>query len=445
MTRDAYLDPIYNLKAVSERTGVTADALRAWERRYGLPLPSRTPAGHRIYAQRDIDVINWLVARQEEGLRIGRAVKLWQSLESEGQDPLRTMPVPSAPPLPKRPVGETIEQLRDEWVSHCLAFNEQKAGEVLTQALAMYPPEIVFSGIIGAGIAEIGHSWFVGDVTVQQEHFASELAMRRLKGMIEAAPAPTRRGRILTACPAGEEHTLGMSAFTLLLRRAGWDVVYLGANVPVETMAATIERIQPDLICLAAQRLATASSLLDVVGAVEDLDVPIAYGGRIFNEEPGIRLHFPAHFLGGTLDQAVGAAERLLTTARPTLAGEAPSEETEALHAHFLEHLPAIRTDVYASLGHARVSRSALEALTGSLTGATAAALRFDDLDLLAREIDWYRAYDEQSEPSARMLDAFLPAYKEAVAAHLDQRGEPLVAWLNDRVAQGQEENGSQA
>lgn len=437
MTRDAYRDPIYNLKAVVERTGVTADALRAWERRYGLPEPSRTEAGHRIYAQHDIDVIKWLVARQEEGLRIGRAVKLWRSLESEGQDPLRSMPIPSAPPVPTRPTGDTIEQLREEWVSHCLAFDEQGAQQVLTQALAMYPPELVFSGIIGAGIAEIGHSWYAGEITPQQEHFASELAIRRLKAMIEATPPPTRRGRILTACPAGEEHTLGATTFTLLLRRAGWDVVYLGANVPADAMAATIESVEPDLIVLAAQRLETASSLLDAARLAERVDVPLAYGGRIFNEEPQLRRRIPAHFLGATLERAVGAAERLLTTAQPTPDAEPPSDGAENVRAHFLDQLPAILSSVREALGEAQVARPTFDALTESITGATAAALRFEDLDLLGHQIDWVAVYEEQNESSSHALDSFLSAYRDAVAEHLDERGVPLVAWLDETIQQG--------
>ncbi|MFN3334677.1 MAG: MerR family DNA-binding transcriptional regulator, partial [Caldilinea sp.] len=43
--------PIYNLKAVVQETGLKADTLRAWERRYGVPTPQRTDSGHRLYSQ----------------------------------------------------------------------------------------------------------------------------------------------------------------------------------------------------------------------------------------------------------------------------------------------------------------------------------------------------------------------------------------------------------
>lgn len=52
--------PAFNLKVVLKETGIAADTLRAWERRYGLPMPQRSAGGHRLYSQRDIETIKWL-------------------------------------------------------------------------------------------------------------------------------------------------------------------------------------------------------------------------------------------------------------------------------------------------------------------------------------------------------------------------------------------------
>jgi len=81
--------PTYNLKAVLKETGLKADVLRAWERRYDLPKPHRTPGGHRLYSEYDIETIKWLMARQEEGLSISHATELWRSLKASGQEPLQ--------------------------------------------------------------------------------------------------------------------------------------------------------------------------------------------------------------------------------------------------------------------------------------------------------------------------------------------------------------------
>jgi MerR family transcriptional regulator, light-induced transcriptional regulator len=107
--------PTFNLKAVTQETGINPDTLRAWERRYGLPQPERTAGGHRIYSQHDIALLKWLLARQEEGLSISRAVDLWRKLKTEGQDPLLApeyaLPQPPAPPL-SVPQGDALAQLR---------------------------------------------------------------------------------------------------------------------------------------------------------------------------------------------------------------------------------------------------------------------------------------------------------------------------------------------
>ena len=80
--------PAYNLKVVLKETGLAADTLRAWERRYGLPVPQRTAGGHRLYSQRDIETIKWLMKRQAEGLSISRAVDMYNDLLASGSDPL---------------------------------------------------------------------------------------------------------------------------------------------------------------------------------------------------------------------------------------------------------------------------------------------------------------------------------------------------------------------
>ena len=80
--------PAYNLKVVLKETGLAADTLRAWERRYGLPVPQRTAGGHRLYSQRDIETIKWLMKRQADGLSISRAVDMYNDLLASGSDPL---------------------------------------------------------------------------------------------------------------------------------------------------------------------------------------------------------------------------------------------------------------------------------------------------------------------------------------------------------------------
>lgn len=62
----------FNIGDVSQQTGVAAVTLRAWERRHGLVKPQRTPKGHRLYTQADIDEINQIVSWLNRGVAISK-------------------------------------------------------------------------------------------------------------------------------------------------------------------------------------------------------------------------------------------------------------------------------------------------------------------------------------------------------------------------------------
>jgi methanogenic corrinoid protein MtbC1 len=277
--------PLFNLKAVVQQTGLKPDTLRAWERRYGLPSPIRSGGRHRLYTQRDIEVLRWLMARQHEGLSISLAVDLWRQIEAGGRDPL--LAAAPFPPLPGsiaevRAVGDMLDQLRQEWLAACLAYDEQRAEQAMAQAFALYRPETVCLDLLQQALRDVGDLWQQGTATVQQEHFASELAIRQLELLLMAAPPATRPGQILAACPPQEYHVFGLLLLTLLVRRRGWAVVYLGADVPVERFEATVAAVRPDLVVLAAQRLPSAATLFEAAQVLQGR-VPVGYGGRVFN------------------------------------------------------------------------------------------------------------------------------------------------------------------
>lgn len=257
--------PTYNLKAVLRETGIKPDVLRAWERRYGLPMPDRTPGGHRLYSLYDIETVKWLIQRQNEGLSISRAVDLWNEMLSQDRDPLEKSTQPTLALQARQqaiylPPETNLESIRSHWLAACLNYNETAAEQALNQAFGLYPVETVCTEILQRGMAELGMLWYEGRASVQQEHFASGLAMRRLDSLLSAAPAPTRSQTVLIGCPPDEWHTFTPLLLALFLRRRGINVIYLGANVPANRFEETIAAIQPSLIILAAQQLTSAAT-----------------------------------------------------------------------------------------------------------------------------------------------------------------------------------------
>ncbi len=432
--------PTFNLKAVIQETGLKPDTLRAWERRYGLPQPERTPGRHRLYSQRDIDTLKWLVARQEEGLSISRAVALWRGLENNGQDPLLASgytihKLASTPTFV--PQGDAIAELRQAWMSACLAFDERRAEQVLSQAFALHTSETVCFEILLKVLAQIGQDWYRGQATVQQEHFTSEMAMRRLEAMIVAAPAPTRAGRILVGCAPEDEHTFVPLLLTFLLRQRGRDVVYLGARVPVQRLSATVSAIGPQLVILTAQQLDTAATLLDAAQAVIQEQTPFAFGGRVFNLTPELAGRIPGHFLGQRLEEGPQNVEQILTSARPSPAIPQLSETYRQAWVNFEECQALLEAEASNQMEKSKITLAHLAIANQMLARNICAALKLGDMDFLSPDIEWIQGLLDNYQIPRDLLGAYLRAYLRAAQIYLDERGRVIIEWLNRMVENG--------
>jgi DNA-binding transcriptional MerR regulator len=429
--------PLFNLKAVVQRTGLKPDTLRAWERRYNLPTPRRSSGGHRLYSQRDVDTIQWLVARQGEGLSISRAVELWRQIESQDRDPLAA-PTPTArapfpPPLPGFG-GETLDKLREGWMDACLAFDEARAEQTLTQAFALYAPETVATELLQRAMSDIGKGWYEGSVTVQQEHFCSALAVRRLEALVMAAPPPARPGRILAACPPQESHVFGLLLLTFLLRRRGWEVVYLGANVPAERLETTVAAINPQLVILAAQQLHSAATLLELARLLKPSGTPLAYGGLIFNLLPALRDRIAGHFLGERLDLAPQTVETLLTAPRPPGPVVPVAERYTQARDHFRQRESLIQAGLVQARTPVGVEPQHLALAHRELALNISAALALGDVEFVGTDLDWLKGLLGNRGQLPGLLRDYLVTYHQAAREHLDERGEPIVAWLDSVI-----------
>lgn len=432
--------PTYNLKAVVQETGLKPDTLRAWERRYGIPEPDRTSGGHRLYSQQDINTLKWMLERQDEGLSISRAVKLWHRILNEGQDPLQTLPLTQAPEpsvaYSALELGDTIIELRQSWIDACLAFDERKAEAVLGQAFSYYSPEVVCFELLQKALVEIGNGWYEGSVTVQQEHFASALALRRMDTLLAAVAAPTRSGRILVGCPPGDNHTFSALLVTFLLRRRGWDVVYLGADVPTNRLHMTMEKTRPDLVVFSGQLLESAASMLDVALFLQDQNVPLAYGGYIFNVVPEIRQRIPGHYLGNNIAQVPEVIEHLITAKPPVAAYEPVSEEYRDAYTYFLEEHGALESRVWRILDREEFPKRDVPEANRYLSRNIASGLKLGDLGYVGANIHWVEGMMVNHNLPPNHLHRFLEAYNEAAQQTLTApAGEPILAWLADVVA----------
>ena len=427
----------YNLKVVLKETGLAADTLRAWERRYGLPAPQRTSGGHRLYSQRDIQTIKWLMARQAEGLSISRAVELWNEQTASGSDPLAGSESSTFTSLPatRVPLAETtLDSMRSSWVEACLNFDEVRAEQILNQAFSLFPVEAVCTNLLQKGLSEVGNLWYQNNASVQQEHFASGLAMRRLDALLSATPAPTQNKMVLVGCPPDEWHTFTPLLVGLLLRRRGLNVIYLGANVPAEQFADTVREVKADLVVLVAQQLISAATLRQTALLLSNKRIPVAFGGRIFNLHSNLMEIVAGYFLGYDVTSAVDEIEALLKNKVKRDEPKPTSPVYLAAHAAYESKRLQIESTVQQALEPHSISPEEIKTGIHFLSENITAALQLGDMSYVSAEVDWLKGLLQTHTTPPRQLLHFMNIYSGAVEKNINGQGKPILAWFDSEI-----------
>jgi DNA-binding transcriptional MerR regulator len=221
---------------LSRRTGVSPELLRAWEQRYGLLRPTRSDGGFRLYAPQDERRIATMRSHLERGLSAAQAARL--TLDEEG----------TAPPAAELPA---LENGAHDLRAALDRLDETAAHTALDRLLAGFSVETVLREVVMAYLLELGDRWQRGEVSVAQEHFASQVLRGRLLGLARGWDRGSGP-RALLAGPPGEQHDLGLIVFGLALRDRGWRIVFLGPDTPLDTLADAAATLEPAAVVLAA-------------------------------------------------------------------------------------------------------------------------------------------------------------------------------------------------
>jgi methanogenic corrinoid protein MtbC1 len=160
--------------------------------------------------------------------------------------------------LASGPSGEKAEsaplaaaELRDELAAAHDGLDEPAAQAVLDRIFAAATVDTALSEVILPYLGELGARWERGEVSVAQEHFASNVLRGRLLGLARGWGRGVGPIAML-ACLPGEQHELGLIAFGVALRSHGWRIAYFGSSTPLETIAGAAEHLEPRLIVLSS-------------------------------------------------------------------------------------------------------------------------------------------------------------------------------------------------
>jgi DNA-binding transcriptional MerR regulator len=278
---------------LAKRTGVSPELLRAWEQRYGLLQPTRTAGGFRLYSADDEARVQRMQGLVSGGLAAAQAAHL---ILRDGE------------PAPRTVAGSatTLEDAAGNLTASLDRLDEQAANAALDRLFAAYTVETVLRDVVLPYLHRLGARWEAGEVSVAQEHFASNLLRGRLLGLAQGWGQGQGPGAIL-ACVPGEQHELGLLAFGVALRRRGWRITYLGTDSPIDAIADIAPSLAPTVVVLLSM---TPDNFLGHAREIKQLanQVPVMIAGT--GATPEVARHTQTRVLEQDPVSAAGIIDR---------------------------------------------------------------------------------------------------------------------------------------
>jgi hypothetical protein len=175
--------------------------------------------------------------------------------------------------------------------------------------------------------------------------------------------------------------------------------------------------------------------MLNVAQFLQTQNVPLAYGGYIFNIVPEIRERIPGHFLGNSIAQVPDVVDHLVTAKPPVPAHEPVSAKYQAAYAYFLERHGLLESNVWQILDREDFPKANVPEANRYMSRNIAAALQLGDLDYMGANLHWVEGMMINHNLPPNHLQHYLQAYYEAAQSALDgPAGEPILEWLADVV-----------
>jgi DNA-binding transcriptional MerR regulator/methylmalonyl-CoA mutase cobalamin-binding subunit len=221
---------------VAELTGVPEPTLRAWERRYGVPTPERTPSGYRLYGAREVAQVREMKRLLANGISAAQAARTLRERPPAGQD--------------ERPAGDPYGQSRDAILEAVARFDEESLDLQLRALLFMGPTVSLLDHVIVPVLRTIGDRWHSGELSVAHEHLASQRLGTLVRDVARLGPGWDGGPRVLMASFADDEHDLGLLATGARLATWGFRPVFLGARTPPDAVAAAVHANEPRAVAL---------------------------------------------------------------------------------------------------------------------------------------------------------------------------------------------------
>lgn len=246
-------EPRHPIQVVARRTGLTPDALRAWEKRYHTVSPERHTGGRRLYSDADIERLSLLRRATMSGRRISDIAALetreLRAMVAEDDGAHRAR---EAAGLAAQALRSSSEEalLLERCLDAVDALDAADLELVLAEANAALETVAMVERVLSPLLIAVGERWESGRLGIAHEHLATAAVRSALAHLSSVQRVPATAPVVVVATPAGQRHELGALMASATACASGWRPIYLGASLPADEIATTAVRHQARAVAL---------------------------------------------------------------------------------------------------------------------------------------------------------------------------------------------------
>ena len=211
----------YTIKDLEQISGIKAHTIRIWEQRYHFLQPQRTETNIRTYSADELKVILNVSLLNKYGFKISHIDKMTPTDIEE-----KIMGLNQLDAEKERVVNSLI---KDMVSLNMISFERQLDTYIAQKGIEKTITEIIFSFLERVGVL-----WITNHINPAQEHLASNIIRQKVILGIEKLPKFYQGSKLIVLfMPEGEYHEIGLLFVHFLLKQRGYNVDYLGTNVPL--------------------------------------------------------------------------------------------------------------------------------------------------------------------------------------------------------------------
>ena len=271
----SYETDLFPIRVLSEKTTVGTSTLRAWERRYGLLTPQRTPKGHRLYSGDDATQVNKILNLLDDGHSLPVIADMLKANKNAGmseQGTKETLVSEESSSIWTSFIETTLEANSD--------FNVERLDAIYNEATSLYPIDLVIARLIEPVLNNLGTVWIKRpERGIAEEHFYTSWLKNRIGARFQHSYSHAKGSRIVCACLPGSFHEVGLMLFALSALSRGYRVLYFGADLPLDQLSYITQRSAAKAIVLGAHMPLDNDLNSELVTHISNLDVPVFIGG----------------------------------------------------------------------------------------------------------------------------------------------------------------------